>query len=89
MSDNFSTQQVKDFMESTIWKEILATIEERRNIIHTENDSMETPWERVLFNRGGINELRYMINLPAIMLAEANERIENARTETRAEDSGN
>lgn len=86
MQIELSVSQIVDFIESPVWREIAATIQERIELNHVENDSMNTSWDTVNFNRGSSNELRYMVNLPQLMLTEAKERIEqNGRSEQATE----
>jgi hypothetical protein len=79
---NLSESQIVAFKDSPVWQEFIRTITDRIKVIHSENDRLETPWEKVLYNRGAVFELTYMTCLPDLMLSDLKaelERDKNAR----------
>jgi len=69
----FARHEIEEFTEGRIWKYIVATLVEKVDARMTENNQID-PFKdptTICRNQGGIQALEEMVDIPAIMLQEA------------------
>lgn len=59
-----SRQEIDDFAASKVWQRIVELAREGIEVIHHENDDIETNFSKVVYNRGAVAILSYLMMLP-------------------------
>jgi hypothetical protein len=66
---DFTKQQIKDFTENPIWKDLRATLELRIEEYRNELEK-NLNWDETQRTRASINQLRFLMSQPELMLIE-------------------
>jgi len=65
----FTKQQIEDFAGNLIWKDIKETLQVRLEEYRSRLEE-NRPWEETIVIRASINQLRFLMSQPELMLIE-------------------